>query len=189
MTSSQSSSEHLGQHLKSVGGSEADVSGSAYVVTAEYTLESVVSGLRMKQQEHGNPASESSILHASAQVLISRRDEQDPSHHPGISQPGGVSAGHPLPRGPPHPGTHPRGGPGSRPDRGPETDQAEGAVSAPSISRPAAAFPWNGCTGVQLWLRAGLAPVGGLPLARPMVMATALQLSDAIPDGLLPETS
>jgi len=29
MTSSQSSSEHFGQHLKSVGGSEAEVSGSA----------------------------------------------------------------------------------------------------------------------------------------------------------------
>lgn len=88
MNSSQSSSEHFGQHLNSVGGSEADVSGSAYVVTTEDTVESVVSGLRMKQQEHGNPASESSILHASAQVLISRRDEQDPSHHPATSQPG-----------------------------------------------------------------------------------------------------
>ncbi|MCZ2405079.1 hypothetical protein IV498_18440 [Paenarthrobacter sp. Z7-10] len=88
MTSSQSSSEQFGQHLKSVGGSEADVSGSAYVVTEEDTVESVVSGLRMKQHEHGDPDSEPTILHASAQVLISRRDEQDPSHHPGTSQPG-----------------------------------------------------------------------------------------------------
>jgi hypothetical protein len=88
MTSSQSSSEHFGQHLKSVGGSETDVSGSGYVVRAEDTVESVVSGLRMKQQEHGNPVSESSILHASAEVLISRRDEQDPAHHPETSQAG-----------------------------------------------------------------------------------------------------
>jgi hypothetical protein len=51
MTSSQSSSEHFGQHLKSVGGSEADVGGSGYVVTADDTVESVVSGLRMKLQE------------------------------------------------------------------------------------------------------------------------------------------
>ena len=88
MTSSQSSSEHFGQHLKSVGGSEPDVRGSAYVITEEDTVESVVSGLRMKQQEHGGQASEPSILHASAQVLISRRDEQDPAHHAGTSQPG-----------------------------------------------------------------------------------------------------
>jgi hypothetical protein len=88
MTSSQSSSEHFGQHLKSVGGSEADVGGSGYVVTADDTVESVVSGLRMKQQENGNLASEPSILHASAQVLISRRDEMDPTHHSGTSQPG-----------------------------------------------------------------------------------------------------
>jgi hypothetical protein len=88
MTSSQSSSEHFGQHLKSVGGSEADADGSAYVVTEEDTVESVVSGLRIKQQEQGNPASEPSILHASAQVLISRRDEEDPAHHAGTSQPG-----------------------------------------------------------------------------------------------------
>ena len=88
MTSSRSSSEHFGQHLKNVGGSEAEVSGSAYVVKSEDTVESVVSGLRMKQQEHGNPASDPSILHASAEVLISRRDEEDPGHHPGASQPG-----------------------------------------------------------------------------------------------------
>ncbi|MCZ2404857.1 hypothetical protein IV498_17175 [Paenarthrobacter sp. Z7-10] len=88
MTSSQSSSEQFGQHLKSVGGSEADVSGSAYVVTEKDTVESVVSGLRMEQHEHGGSAGESTILHASAQVLISRRDEQDPSRHPGASQPG-----------------------------------------------------------------------------------------------------
>ena len=88
MTSSQSSSEHFGQHLKSVGGSEPDSSGSAYVLTEGDTVESVVSGLRMKQQEHGGAASEPAILHASAQVMISRRDEQDPAHHAGTSQPG-----------------------------------------------------------------------------------------------------
>jgi hypothetical protein len=84
----QSSSEHFGQHLKSVGGSEADASGSNYVVTPEDTVESAASGLRIKQQEQGNPPSKQSTLHAAAQVLISRRDEQDPSHHPGTSQPG-----------------------------------------------------------------------------------------------------
>ena len=51
MNSTQSSSEQFGQHLKKVGGSEGDVSGSAYVVTEEDTVESVVSGMRMKQQE------------------------------------------------------------------------------------------------------------------------------------------
>jgi hypothetical protein len=50
-TSRQSSSDHFGQHLTSVGGSEADVGGSGYVVTADDTVESVVSGLRMKLQE------------------------------------------------------------------------------------------------------------------------------------------
>jgi hypothetical protein len=88
MDSKQSSSEQFGKHLKSVGGSETDVSGSAYAVTEEDTVESVVKGMRMKQQEHGGAASTPSILHASAEVAISRRDEQDPSHHPGTSQPG-----------------------------------------------------------------------------------------------------
>jgi hypothetical protein len=88
MNSNQTSSEQFGQHLKSVGGSEADVSDSAYVVTEEDTVESVVSGMRIKQQEHGGSASKPSILHASAEVLISRRDEHDPAHHPGTSRPG-----------------------------------------------------------------------------------------------------
>ena len=88
MNSTQSSSEQFGQHLKKIGGSEGDVSGSAYVVTEEDTVESVVSGMRMKQQEHGGAASKPSILHASAEVAISRRDENDPAHHPGTSQPG-----------------------------------------------------------------------------------------------------
>lgn len=88
MNANQSSSEQFGQHLKSVGGSEADVSGTSYVVTDDDTVESVVSGLRIKQQKEGGAASEQSILHASAQVLISRRDEDDPAHHEGTSQPG-----------------------------------------------------------------------------------------------------
>lgn len=88
MNASQSSSEQFGQHLKSVGGSEVDVTGSAYAVTEDDTVESVVSGLRIKQQKDGGVASEPSILHASAQVLISRRDEHDPGHHAGTSHPG-----------------------------------------------------------------------------------------------------
>ena len=88
MNSNQSSSEQFGQHLKSVGGSDSDVSGTSYVVTANDTVESVVSGLRMKGRQQGIPESEASILHAAAQVLISRRDEQDRVHHAGTSQPG-----------------------------------------------------------------------------------------------------
>ncbi|MET3719296.1 MULTISPECIES: hypothetical protein [unclassified Arthrobacter] len=88
MNANQSSSEQFGQHLVSVGGSDSDVSESAYVVTDEDTVESVVSGLRIKQQQQGVPASKPSILHASAQVLISRRDEHDPDRHAGTSRPG-----------------------------------------------------------------------------------------------------
>jgi hypothetical protein len=88
MNSNQSSSEQFGQHLISVGGSEADLSDSACVVTDEDTVESVVSNLRIRQQQDGRPASQASILHASAQVLISRRDENDPVRHAGTSQPG-----------------------------------------------------------------------------------------------------
>jgi hypothetical protein len=88
MNSIQSSSEQFGQHLKSVGGSEADVSGSNYVVKPDDTVESAASGLRIAQQQQGNAPSKQSTLHAAAQVLISRRDEQDPGSHPGTSQPG-----------------------------------------------------------------------------------------------------
>jgi hypothetical protein len=86
MNANQSSSEHFGQHLKSVGGSESDV--SEYAVTENDTVESVVSGLRINQQQQGVQPSDPSILHAAAQVLISRRDEHDPGHHAGTSQPG-----------------------------------------------------------------------------------------------------
>ena len=86
MNSSQSSSEQFMQYLTSVGGSESDVSGAAYVVSDEDTVESVVSHLRIEQQQHGRVARDPSILHAAAQVMISRRDERDPSHHAGASQ-------------------------------------------------------------------------------------------------------
>jgi hypothetical protein len=88
MHSNQSSSEQFGQHLISVGGSEDDLGGSAYAVTDDDTVESVASGLRIKQQQEGSPVSKPSILHASAEVLISRRDEGDPEGHAGTSQPG-----------------------------------------------------------------------------------------------------
>jgi hypothetical protein len=88
MNSNQSSSEHFAQHLDSVSGSEADIRGSAYIVSEEDTVETVVSGLRMEQQQLGNVPSHPSILHASAQVLISRRDEGDPARHAGTSRPG-----------------------------------------------------------------------------------------------------
>jgi hypothetical protein len=88
MNSIQSSSEQFGQHLKSVGGSEGDVSDSDYLVTSNDTVQSVASGLRGNEQQHGTSPTEPSIIHAAAQVLISRRDEQDPGNHPGASQPG-----------------------------------------------------------------------------------------------------
>ncbi|MCU1519588.1 MAG: hypothetical protein JWQ75_4309 [Pseudarthrobacter sp.] len=88
MTSNQSSSEQFSQHLLKIGGSEADVSESAYVVTDDDTVESVVSGLRSKQHQQGSPTSKASILHAAAQVLISRRDEHDPGDHAGTSMAG-----------------------------------------------------------------------------------------------------
>ncbi|MBT2538438.1 hypothetical protein [Arthrobacter sp. ISL-69] len=88
MNSRQSSSEQLLQYLKSVGGSESDFSGAAYVVKDDDTVESVVSRLRMEQKQHGGDATDPSILHAPAQVMISRRDERNPSHPAGASQMG-----------------------------------------------------------------------------------------------------
>ncbi|MDP9697081.1 UNVERIFIED_ORG: hypothetical protein J2X79_004665 [Arthrobacter globiformis] len=88
MSSRQSSSEQFMKYLKSVGGSESDISGTAYVVTDEDTVESVVSHLRIEQQHHGRLIREPAILHASAQVMISRRDERDPTRHAGASQTG-----------------------------------------------------------------------------------------------------
>ena len=88
MNSTQSSSEQFMQNLKSLGGSESDVNDAAYVVRDEDTVENVVSGLRIEQQQHGSAAKEPAILHAAAEVMVSRRDEQDPSHHAGASQEG-----------------------------------------------------------------------------------------------------
>lgn len=88
MYSRQSSSEQFMQYLKSVGGSEVDISGPAYVVSDDDTVESVVSRLRMEQRQHGCDAKDPSVLHASAQVMISRRDEGDPDRHAGASQEG-----------------------------------------------------------------------------------------------------
>lgn len=88
MNSSQSSSEQFTKYLKSVGGSEADISEATHTVTDDDTVESVVSHLRSQQQQEGSAARDQSILHAAAQVMISRRDEGDPGHHPGASQSG-----------------------------------------------------------------------------------------------------
>lgn len=88
MNSSQSSSEQFMQYLKSIGGSEADISETTHTVTDEDTVESVVYHLRFQQQQEGSVAREQSILHAAAQVVISRRDELDPVRHAGASQAG-----------------------------------------------------------------------------------------------------
>lgn len=80
MNSRQSSSEQFMLYLKSLGGSEADVTGPACAVSDEDTVETVVSRLRMGKYARGSNLVDPSILHTSAQVLISRRDESDPSH-------------------------------------------------------------------------------------------------------------
>jgi hypothetical protein len=72
MNSSQSSSEQFTQYLKTVQGAKY----GTYRVTDQDTVESVVSGLRLAQQSRGCVVSEPFILHASAQVLISRRNER-----------------------------------------------------------------------------------------------------------------
>lgn len=87
MDFTQSSSEQFMKYLESVGGSEADVDAT-YAVTNEDTVETVVSRLRIAQQQDGNVARDASVLHASAQVMISRRDEGDPVNHAGASQTG-----------------------------------------------------------------------------------------------------
>lgn len=88
MNSTQSSSEQFMQNLKSLGGSESDVSEAAYVVREEDMVEDVVSGLRIEQQQRGSIPKEPSILHAAAEVMVSRRDELDPAHHADASQEG-----------------------------------------------------------------------------------------------------
>ena len=82
MNSKQSGSEQFMLYLKSLGGSEADITGPGCVVSEEDTVQTVVSRLRMEKYTHGTTHVDPSILQASAQVLISRRDESDPVHQP-----------------------------------------------------------------------------------------------------------
>jgi hypothetical protein len=72
MNSSQSSADLFTQYLKTVRGAKY----RPYRVTEQDTAESVVSGLQLAQQFRGCVVSEPFILHASAQVLISRRNER-----------------------------------------------------------------------------------------------------------------
>ena len=88
MYSKQSSSEQFMLYLKSLGGSEADVTGPACLVSDEDTVETVISRLRTEQYTRGSNHVEPSILQASAQVLISRRDEREPVHQSGDPQEG-----------------------------------------------------------------------------------------------------
>jgi hypothetical protein len=88
MSSIQSSSSQFMRYLESVGGSEADVTGPNYVVSDTDTVESVVSRLRMEQYASGGRRRDPSILHASAQVLISRRDERSTGHGHDVSREG-----------------------------------------------------------------------------------------------------
>ena len=86
MYSKQSSSEQFMLYLKSLGGSEADVTGPACGVSDEDTVETVVSRLRIEKYTRGSNHVEPSILQACAQVLISRRDERGPVHQTGDPQ-------------------------------------------------------------------------------------------------------
>ncbi|MGN7252729.1 hypothetical protein [Arthrobacter sp. SAFR-014] len=88
MNPNQSSSEQFMLYLKSLGGSEADVAGSACAVSGEDNVESVVSRMRREKYAHGSNHVDPSILQASAQVLISRRDENKPLHLPRHPQEG-----------------------------------------------------------------------------------------------------
>jgi hypothetical protein len=86
MYSNQSRSEQFMLYLKSLGGSEADVTGPACVVSDEDTVETVISRLRMEKYTGGSIHVEPSILQACAQVLISRRDERGPVQQSGDRQ-------------------------------------------------------------------------------------------------------
>ncbi|APX00396.1 hypothetical protein [Arthrobacter sp. QXT-31] len=88
MNSKQSRSEQFMLYLKSLGGSEADVTGSACAVSDEDTVETVISRLRMEKYTQGSKLVDPSILQACAQVLISRRDENKPLHLPRHPQEG-----------------------------------------------------------------------------------------------------
>jgi hypothetical protein len=82
MNSKQSSSEQFMLYLKSLGGSEADVTGPACALSDEDTVETVTSRLRTEKYTHGRTYVDPSILQASAQVLVSRRAENNPVNQP-----------------------------------------------------------------------------------------------------------
>ena len=84
----QSSSEQFMRYLKSLGGLDADITGPACLVSDEDTVETVISRLRMEKYARGSNCVEPSILQASAQVLISRRDENKPLYLPRHPQEG-----------------------------------------------------------------------------------------------------
>jgi hypothetical protein len=88
MNSKQSSSEQFMLYLKSLGGSEADVTGPACALSDEDTVETVISRLRTEKYTHGSTYVEPSILQASAQVLVSRRAENNPVNQPRQPQEG-----------------------------------------------------------------------------------------------------
>ena len=84
----QSRSEQFMRYLKSLGGLDPDVIGPACVVSDEDTVETVISRLRMEKYAHGYHLVDPSIFQASAQVLISRRDESNLVHKSGGPQEG-----------------------------------------------------------------------------------------------------
>jgi hypothetical protein len=88
MNSNQSSSEQFMLYLKSLGGSEADVTGPSSMASDKDTVETIVSRMRTEKYAHGYNLVDPSILQASAQVLISRRDENKALHLPRHPQKG-----------------------------------------------------------------------------------------------------
>jgi hypothetical protein len=83
-----SSSEQFTQHLESLGGSAAALRESSFVPGDRDTVEDVALQLRNENIGQGRPAGEQFTLHALAEILISKRDEKEPSLHPGQSRPG-----------------------------------------------------------------------------------------------------
>ncbi len=83
-----SSSEQFTQHLESSGGTTAALSESSVVPADSDTVEDVALQLRNENIAQGRPAGEQFTLHALAEILISKRDEEDPSLHPDQSRSG-----------------------------------------------------------------------------------------------------
>jgi hypothetical protein len=83
-----SSSEQFTQHLESLGGSAAALRESSFVPGDHDTVEDVALALRNENIAQGQPAGEQVTLHALAEILISKRDEKNPSLHPSQSRPG-----------------------------------------------------------------------------------------------------